>query len=430
MGSLLDQSVEEVFNSEVAQNFRESILDGSYRYCNVQECSYLSNDWLPDLTEEEIEEIRNNKIPRTFVLAYEETCNHACVSCRPGYFKGCDSYYEKVDKISEKLIPYLNEAQYIDCNGRGEIMISEHMLCALDKVDNSRDDFVFNVETNAALFDEAHFKRIEHLTKRNFAVTATVNSFHDSTYRFLNGYANHVDKVITNLEYMRELRSKEIINKLTLSIVVQESNFRELPEWVDRCLNEFKADAVRIRGIMKFSMDEDDFWMKDVFNPAHPFYKEAMDIIHQPIMQDERVWYWEGDYENVRKPVKNPARRFQDNYENLWNLIRSDCNAGLKKYLVDPTVKSVALYGAGHISEYLAEKITCLFPNIKLSIWDSYHGGYLGNYPIVDLSSPDVPIPDVDLVINTITYYEDDVTDKLKEKGFTGKRISVKELYE
>ncbi len=428
LGNILTQSVDEIFNSDIAVKFRESILDGSYRYCSVNECAYLSNDTLPDLSEAEISSLKENRSPKTFVLAYEETCNHCCISCRHDYFKGDISYYDKVDLIGEKLLPYLNEATSIGVNGRGEIFVSEHMLRTLDKVKPHSENFKFNLETNAAFFDEKHFKRIEHLAKKQFYVTATVNSFHDSTYRYLNGYANHVDKVIDNLKYMKSLREQNIINKLSISMVVQESNFRELPEYVDRCLNEFGADAVRVRGIMKFSMDEDDFWMKDVFNPAHPFYKEALDILHHPIMRDERVWFWEGDYEHTRKPVKNPARRFQENYENLWRLMNAADSGILKSNLQRIKGKKVVLFGAGHISEYLIKKINEYEVDCEIIILDSYHGGELAGMPILSMRNVDFKMPDTDVVVNTISYYSEDVKDSLDNAGYNGVVMNLYEL--
>ena len=424
MGNILTQSVEEIFNSEKAKHFRESILDGSFRYCSMQECCDLANGWLPDMTQEEINEISKNSEPQTFVLAFEETCNHACSSCRHEYFKGSEDYYRNVELIGEKLIPYLNRAIYVDANGRGEIMVSEHMLRMLSKVTPEREEFTFYIETNAALFDAKHFERIRHLTDKNCEVTATVNSFHDSTYRYLNGYSNHVDQVIENLKYMKELRDQGVINKLTISMVAQEPNFREIPEWTERCLNEFQADAVRIRGIMRFNMDENEFWFKDVFNPAHPYYREALDVLHHPIMSDERVWFWEGDYENVRKPKQMPMQRFRQNYDLLWSLFNMRQNGTLKKELESFHAKKVVLWGTGHVTAYLIEAMQ---ENgiIPLAILDSYRRDecYCG-IPLHRISD-DSRLPDVEIILNTAVFYEKEIKELLEKKSFKGHLVSL-----
>ncbi len=426
LGNLLEQDVEEIFESDRAKEFRESILDGSYRYCSVQECCFLSNDWLPEISEKEFNELIASSVPTKFNLAYDETCNHACPSCRNECFKGSKEYYDKVDTIGEKLLPFLNNATYVSANGRGDLFACEHILQLLERLNPNREDFVFLIETNASLFDAAHFKRIEHLSKFSIKVTATVNSFVDSTYRYLNGFANHVDKVIDNLRYMKGLREKGQIKKLTLSMVVQESNFRELPEWTRRCFEEFGADNVRIRGIMQFSMDENEFWYKDVFNPAHPFYSEVLEILKDPIFKDERVWFWEGDYTSVRKPRELPSKRFELNYNLLWKLTQLYDKQMLDDIFDDYKTERIALYGAGKLAEYLIDHVN----SVKfVKVFDGFKKeAKLACYPIVKLES-DSCIDDVDLVINTVPFYKEELNELLNSIGYCGKVISLEDMF-
>lgn len=424
MGNILEDDVDKIYNSEIAIKLRKSILDGTYRYCSPKQCMFLANNSLPDMTEEEIQEYINMTEPNNFNVSYDETCNHACISCRRSYFKGREEYYNKVDAISEKMLPYFNRAKRVSVDGRGDIFSSEHLLSMLERLKPKRDDFWLAIETNAALFDEKHWQRIKHFEKYKITVMATVNSFHDSTYRYLNGYANHVDKVIENLHFIRSLREKGSIDLFTISMVAQESNFRELPEYVDRCLNEFGADKVRIRGIMQFGMDDTDFWIKDVFNPAHPFYREAIDILHHPIMQDKRVWYWEGDYEHTREPKELPAKRFEKYYNNLWNLIELHECGRLNKIFERFEGKSVALYGAGKISQYL---IRHLPKDTFKCVFDSKKCGDLEGITTKRIDIDSV-IEDVDVIINTISFYMNDVNKLLDDIGYCGERTDIEDL--
>ncbi len=56
--------------------------------------------------------------------------------------------------------------------------------------------------------------------------------------------------------------------------------------------------------------------------------REALDVLHQPIMQNERVWYREGDYENMRIPRPQPAKRFEEYYNILWKLCELEDSGG------------------------------------------------------------------------------------------------------
>lgn len=63
---IVEQDVDEAVESEKLKKLRESILDGSFRYCDRQKCKYLANDMLPNLTEEEIAEITSQRYPDVF----------------------------------------------------------------------------------------------------------------------------------------------------------------------------------------------------------------------------------------------------------------------------------------------------------------------------------------------------------------------------
>ena len=43
IGNLIDSGIEELWHGEKAQEFRESMLDGSYRYCDRTKCPYCAN---------------------------------------------------------------------------------------------------------------------------------------------------------------------------------------------------------------------------------------------------------------------------------------------------------------------------------------------------------------------------------------------------
>ena len=50
VGNLLESSLEEIWNGEMANKVRQTILDGSYSCCNKVACPHCANDSLPDLT--------------------------------------------------------------------------------------------------------------------------------------------------------------------------------------------------------------------------------------------------------------------------------------------------------------------------------------------------------------------------------------------
>ena len=113
IGNLTEDSVEDVFNSEEAQEIRESILDGSFCKCDHKLCPLIQSNSLPK--KEGIKDKRHRKIidenitkdlePIYYNLCYDESCNLQCPSCRANKFflkEGPD--YERKIKIQEKII--------------------------------------------------------------------------------------------------------------------------------------------------------------------------------------------------------------------------------------------------------------------------------------------------------------------------------------
>lgn len=428
IGNIHKQSVEEIMNSPKLKELQESILDGSFSFCDKRECAYLANDTLPDLTEEEIKKITSLKYPNHFNVAYDETCTHACPSCRKEIFRAEEGYYNKVRAINEKMLPYYNQARRLTVNGRGDIFACKNLLEMLSKLRPERDDFELVIETNAALFDEKHWKWLDHLSKFTINVMLTVNSFKDSTYRYLSGYSNHVNQVIENLYFIKKLKEQGKINTMTMSMIVQEPNFRELPEYVDRCLNEFGADQVRIRGIMKFDMDEQDFWFKDVFNPAHPYYKEVLEILDDPILKDERVWFWEGDYKASRQAIENPYEKFRIYYDLLWKMLELNKKNKFDKILERFNGLKIAIYGAGHVGMFLADQMYQKKYDI-IGVYDKQADkkDKPCNFKLI-AANQTADFSNVDVVINTVDAYEAEVRDYLEQRMFKGKFISISDI--
>ena len=59
-GNLRDNTMSEVFNSEAAKKFRQTLIDGTYDYCNEENCPYMANNTL------ESQLIEIDEIPESF----------------------------------------------------------------------------------------------------------------------------------------------------------------------------------------------------------------------------------------------------------------------------------------------------------------------------------------------------------------------------
>ncbi len=297
IGNILKDDWDTILNGKRMKEFQKPLLDGTYTNCLVDNCPFLVND---KMDEHMVEYEENIKYPRELWLAYEGKCNYNCTCCTSHMHMEDakkNDYSENYRIIAEKLEPVLPNVKVISANGRGELFASVHLLDILSKWNPEHaEDCGALLETNGALFDESHWEKIKNLGKYNLSVAITVMSFDELTYQFLSGCKYPIEKIESSLRFVKSLREQGVINHLELATVLQEYNFREMPEFTRRCIEEFGADSVRIRPIRRGGRFPKAFqWFMDVRNPKHPYYEDYKKIMQDPIFKDPHVVLWSGD---------------------------------------------------------------------------------------------------------------------------------------
>lgn len=423
IGDLLKEDLEDIWNGEQADKIRESIIDGSYKYCRATSCPYLENDSLPYITEEEMKHKAVKKErPVNFNVACDFTCNHSCPSCRDSVFVGDAAYKENLQTVIDKIIPYLNSADTFSTCGNGDVFSSPQMFSMLERLQPEKEDLTISIETNGALFDEQHWKKIEHLAKYKIRVAVTPNSFEPKTFKYLNGGHNTYDKVIQNLYFMRDLRRKGLISFLEISMVMQDRNFWELPEFVERCLNDFEADMVTVKPLYHwFGLSEDMYWYKDVLNPKHPYHKEYLEMIEAPILNDERVFFWGA--KNLHKEQEHPAYRYKEYLTIVTKLLEmEDSEEKIKNYFEKLNASSIYIYGDTELSIILCRILDKAVPVRSFIARDTDKESICGK-PVLRLCEYESEKEDVVLVLNY--HFFKNIKRDLDFRGFKGRAVGL-----
>ncbi|MCI1965461.1 MAG: SPASM domain-containing protein [Oscillospiraceae bacterium] len=429
-GNLVSQSLPEVWNSKMAQKARESILDGSFRYCRKESCPFLENDSLPDLNEEQV---RNQSIltevPSQGSIACDFTCNHMCPSCRSEIFQPTEKYENDLHTIISRLFPYINRFKKMTTNGNGEVFASKQLMEMLARLQPENPDFQLNLETNGSLFDEAHWKQISHLEKYEISTTVTPNSFETDTFKYLSGGDADVDRLTHNLAFIRDLRDTGKINHYFVSIVVQDRNFRELPSFTKRCLEEFHVDEVVIKPVYQwFGMKEDVYWFKNVRNPLHPYFNEYREMLRDPVFDDRHVFFW-GNRKNMTASKSHPAYQYKINEDILLELIKvPDAGTQLCAALKKLGCTKVAVYTPeDQMGVLLADFLTRggLTPKCFLQRFFPKETKKNG-LPVYGF--PDMDFQAVDMILVTDDYHLEKVSKDIQNSHYTGKILSFQEL--
>ncbi len=296
----LDADPDEIWSGPTAQKIRESIIDGSYRYCSRVHCSAITNRALPARNSLEAQDILNDfttpgqKIPspKHVVLSHDKSCNLSCPSCRAAMVVLDKARQEKLDALIERVIvPLLRGAESVNITGSGDPFGSNHFRNLIKRITNAQKasagksspqefpHLKIDLHTNGQLWDERAWKELG-LSGRVRGAHISIDAAKPETYAFARR-GGSFERLLKNLEFIRELRRSGEIAQLAFSMVVQSRNFREIPDFIQLGA-DYAADTVLFEMIRKrdiFSGDE----YKEAFigSPAHPDYEEFVTLLRR-----------------------------------------------------------------------------------------------------------------------------------------------------
>lgn len=423
IGRLADNTMEEIYHSSEAELIREYHLNRNYSNCNPNACPYVANN---NVEENYIKIDEIPKFPPSLYLAYENVCNYHCVMCTiPDRMKQTDAVEreKKLNKIDAELLKILPYVKSISANGLGELFVSKHILKLLSewKPIAEPPECSVSLETNGSLFNEKNWSQIANLGQYHLSVAITVLSFEEDTYQELSGTKLPLSNLIDNLHFVKSLREKGIVDYLEIATVYQEKNFRQLPEFAKRCIEEFSADYVRLRPFEPWREVDMQEWFKDVRNEYHPYHKEFLEVMKDPIFKHPKVHDWGGGQPSGLGP--EPYIRTRARYHLIESIF---CNDNFEK-TTDRAVKTkqVAIYGMAAVGRALASALGNRY-EIPFCIDRSMNGQNFAGIPIYDanhLKGLDRNIT----VIVSLERNEEAIISLLKREGFEDV-ISIKDL--
>lgn len=445
VGKLTEQTAEEIWSGEKTKRVFETLAKQDYSMCNHNDCVYLLTQGEEGVPLIELEEIP--KHPTHLSVSYEETCNYrctVCAQCTEGRFDS-KSYQEKVrqnaDIIEKNLDPVLPNLIRIGANGCGELFASPHVLRQLANWKPVRPPGEVNVrlETNGSLFTEENWKKIENLGQYYVFVVVTVMSFDEHTYQHLSGVKYPISRIENNLRFIKSLRDKGDINHFEITTVVQESNFRTLPEFFRRCVEEFGADSVRLRPYCAYGYDKEREWFRDVRNVQHPCHKEYLEILKDPIFNHPKFVDWGvlNDTHDKPSPYSEVKALRDGESEILCQMLNDDSGLVKLENLVQENGGKVIIHGAGVLGRTIAKNLTER-GNVKIDhITDFRQCGEFLGIPIINLherNDDGNPIPnsqDKTLPV-LVTWLETEQRhfDYFRSLGYTGKFIKLNEIFD
>ena len=330
VGNLTEQSFDEAFNSPQAQEIRKSILDGSFKYCNQKHCPFIQNDSLPNNSDilnggkagpvsfgadkKRHQQIIKNQIvkdlkPVVYNLCYDESCNLACPSCRANKVHVDEGpIYERKMLIQQKII---NEAFgkphhrlcRVNVTGSGDPFGSKIFRELLFNIEGHKySNLQINLQTNGVMLTPKYWDKMHKIHNNLDTILISLDAGTEETYNFTRRGGNW-KALMKNLEFISEKRSLGKFKHLRLDFVVQQKNYKEMPEFV-RIGKKFKVDQCYFSLVSDWgTWSVEEYNHHAIWKTDHPEFENFLKVMRNPIFDDPII-----DLGNVTE-YKNYSRK-------------------------------------------------------------------------------------------------------------------------
>mgnify|MGYP002343972820 CR=1 FL=1 len=277
VGNLQIKTLAEIIGkSDMRETLQSSIEDGSYRYCNEHQCSYIRSNMVLDGHTNRIQHLR---------LAIDESCNLRCPSCRKHMIFHKEGSAHRLGmrlagRINEWLYNYQHPIQ-VHIGSDGDPFAS-HVYRHFMEQTPERDNIKYSILTNGLMFKEFH-SRVPNVIRNLNELGVSIDGATKETYEKLR-LGGKWEKMLEGLECMAEQKQKHGF-RFILHYVVQKDNFHEMQEIIDLG-EQYGADRVWLNKIEDWGT-MDDFKSQDIWHSDD--YTNQLDKVIQRMQQrDDR----------------------------------------------------------------------------------------------------------------------------------------------
>jgi len=300
VGDLTKTKADKIWHNSLLNSFRKSIIDGSYKYCKHDTCPDLMNksdvmktyDELPEKLKEMVDDGsgKTKYGPLGIDYSFDQECNLACPSCRSGLVKNTESQEKIIKKISNDLENLSEDVEQIYISGSGDPFGSRASREWLLNFDKSKypnlKRFVFH--TNANLLTPRMWEKVYPLIEGlEIIMIISIDASTPETYDVVRKNGNFF-RLQDNLENIKDLKEKGLINCLDARFVVQKDNYTEMLDFVDFC-RYYKFDKIIFTKLEDWDVSNEDHKSKTIHLPDHPLHNDFLKYANDPKLDADDI---------------------------------------------------------------------------------------------------------------------------------------------
>ena len=224
VGNLHIQSLENILKSPMSKILQTSVADGSYRYCNNKQCTWIIKNDVRNYEKSvpEVAEIR---------LAIDDSCNLSCPSCRTHQIFERDKFQlRKRYRLADKIIEYVKKQSHtinIHVGSDGDpfaSLVYRYFIKGIKDLPNVR----FTIQTNGLLIKKMYQRHLNMFEKLDI-LNISIDGATKPTYELLRR-GGQFEKLLENLEFIKDYHQQF---EIKIHMVVQKSNWQEMGDMLE-----------------------------------------------------------------------------------------------------------------------------------------------------------------------------------------------------
>lgn len=286
-------SIKSSFFSKGANDIRESIIDGSYKYCDEIQCPYLSelksnklSDKFIKKTSQNINLIRNKTNIEIVNFCFDRSCNFQCPSCRSElinyYGKKREQTDIKLSEIENEISPFVKR---LYLTGTADPFYSKSFRQFLETLDSKKFSKLesIHLHTNGSLWNEKMWERVKAIHPYVNSCEISIDAATKDTYETKTRIGGKWSILLDNLKFITKIPT---IKSYSFSFVVQDVNFREMREFYTLITDYMKGSNAKFdvfyNSITNWgTYTDDEYNLKNVTNPNNEHHEEFLKILEE-----------------------------------------------------------------------------------------------------------------------------------------------------
>ena len=295
-------SIKNSWNSVEANEIRESILDGSYKYCDENQCPFLNQvqkfgnkgkieplylkDKLPKVLQQQISNFKNKKLePEILQFSFDRSCNLECPSCRIGIITANSKKIKEVEAtIQEIEDTYSTSITTLYITGSGDPFISVGFRNFLrnfnkEKYPNLKQ---IHLHTNATKWNKKMWSSMKNIHPYVKTCEISIDAGTKDTYENITRIGGKWDELIENLKFISTIST---LKRIKPSFVVQKANYKEMKIFYQLMVHIFGNKANVFYGKVNNwgTFSEEEFNKIKVWDKKHPEHSNFLNEVNSTL---------------------------------------------------------------------------------------------------------------------------------------------------